>query len=93
MKVIHEKVKLPLPYDPYEEDCCGAFSADTVTITENREEKWPDGNNIKIVIQEKRSGIGDDFEIVISGAGMTKKIIAYVDDDGEFVCEMKGNDL
>jgi hypothetical protein len=93
MIIKYEKPVYPENFDPYEEDCCGSHYADTLTIQEDREASYPDGKNVKITIRESKSGIGDEFRIIIEGMGVRKEIITYVGDDGEFVCEMKGNDL
>ena len=80
MKFEHIPVKLPLEYDPYEEDCCGSFSADKLIVTENHP-----NNAIIITIQEFRSGIGNEFQIFAVGPnGQKSKVLcAYMDDDGE----------
>jgi hypothetical protein len=83
----------PLDYDPYEEDCCGNHSADVLIVHEDREATCPDGKNVVITIKESKSGIGDSFRIIIEANGVKKEIYTAVEDDGEFVCQMQGNDL
>jgi hypothetical protein len=93
MIIKHIKPNYPLDYDPWEEDCCGAYSAETLIIDEDREAKYPDGNNIKITIQEYKSGIGDSFKITVEGKGKSKTVFTEVNDNGDFNFEVQGCDL
>lgn len=92
MIVKHLKAE-PLDHDPFDDDCCGTHHAETLIIDEDREARYPDGNNVRITIKEFKSGLGDSFKIIVEGKGLRKEIFTEVDDNGEFYCTMSGNDL
>lgn len=69
----------PLDYDPYEEDCCGAHSADKLMI-------YLDGGKLTLELQEIKSGIGPEYRLTAKtndGQAGNGKLIAFIDDEGE----------
>ena len=77
--------KLPLDYNPYDEDCCGAYTGTRVILHCDTNER------IKIEIRETRSGIGEDYGIWVTMPGRESKRIAavFVDDDGDNQIELE----
>jgi hypothetical protein len=75
------KIKLipakKLDYDPFDEDCCGAHKGEYVEVT--------CANDIQVVVEEIRSGLGPSYNIYVKHEGQTIKVFGtFVDDDGEF---------